>query len=67
MDQENRLLYVYNLIHSKDSIILIMLEMSMIIVYKQREKKLNKIKLKPLKIDIHNIIPNKKMQNCPLL
>jgi len=41
MDQENRLLYVYNLIHSKDSIILIMLEMSMIIVYKQREKKLN--------------------------
>jgi len=59
MDRENRLLCVYNLIHSKDSIILIMSEMSMIIVYSQREN--NKINLKLLKIHTHNVIPNKKM------
>lgn len=40
MDRVSRLLCVYNLIHSKDSIILIMSQISMIIVYSQREKKM---------------------------
>lgn len=40
MDWENRLLCVYNLIHSKDSIILTMSKMSMIILYLQRKKKI---------------------------